>query len=98
MADIESISVLRQTESLDKVSQTKKPLYVTKNGKAYLVVLSPLLYEEIIKERDHYKQAFEREREISELISKVKSSRDNIEEGQCYSEEEFEKMMDKILS
>ncbi|MFQ6114896.1 MAG: hypothetical protein ACE5NG_12580 [bacterium] len=98
MADIESISVLRQTDRLDKVSQSQEPLYVTKNGKAYLVVLSPGLYEEIIKERDHYREAFEREKEIRELVSKVERSRKNIDEGQYYSEEEFDKMMDKILS
>lgn len=98
MPGIESISVLRQTVRLDKASQSKEPLYVTKNGRAYLVVLSPALYEEIIRERDHYKQALEREREISELASKVERSRQNIAEGQCYSEEEFDRMMDKILS
>ena len=43
MAAIESISVLRHAETLDKVHQSNKPLYVTKNGKASLVVLSPLL-------------------------------------------------------
>ena len=78
--------------------QSNKQLYVNKNGKAYLVVLSPLLYAEMIKERDHYKQAFEREREMNELVEKVEKSCQNIAEGQCYSEEEYEKIMDKILS
>lgn len=98
MADIQSISVLRQKEILNKVNQTKEPLYVTKNGKAYLVLLSPDLYEEIIQERDLYKQAFEKDREMDELVLKVKKSRMSIEEGQCYSEEEFDKIMDSILS
>lgn len=97
MADIQSISALRQTDTLDKVSQSKEPLHVTKNGKAYLVVLSPAFYEEIIKERDHYKQAFEKEKELSELMSKIERSRKSIEEGQCSSEEDFDRMMDKIF-
>ena len=98
MADIESISVLRKTDKLDEVSQNRKPLFVTKNGKAYLVVLSHELYEEILRERDHYQRAFEREREIKELISTVKKSRQNIQKGESFSEEEFDRMMDKILS
>ncbi|MFQ5637308.1 MAG: hypothetical protein ACE5IR_04870 [bacterium] len=98
MVHIDSISVLRQTDRLDKVSQSNMPLFVTKNGKAYLVILAPKVYEEITKERDHYKQAFEREREVKELALKVEKSRQEIEKGECYSEEEFEKMMDNILS
>jgi len=98
MADIQSISALGQMNTLDKVSQAKEPLYITKNGKAYLAVLASAYYEEIIKERDHYRHAFEREREISDLVSKVERSRHNIAEGQCYSEEKFDRMMAKILS
>ena len=71
MPGIESISVLRQSVRLDQASQSKEPLYVTKNGRAYLVVLSPELYEEIIRERDHYKQALERERMEGLFLLKI---------------------------
>jgi len=98
MPDIESISILRQADRLDKVSKSKTPLFVTKNGKAYLVVLSPESYEEIVKEREHYKRAFEKEREIRELVARVEKSRQNLTNGDFYSEEEFDRMMDKLLS
>ena len=58
MPNIQPISILRQKDKLDKISQCKEPLYLTKNGKAYLVIMSPESFEEIIKERDHFKQAF----------------------------------------
>lgn len=98
MPNIESISILRKTEKLDEISQSNQPLFVTKNGKAYLVVLSTAHYEEIVKERDHYKQAFEREREIAELVTKVEKSRQEIRKDEHYTEEHFEKMMNQILS
>ena len=72
MINIESISILRQTDRLDRVSQNEEPLFITKNGKAYLVILSPAHYEQIVKELEHYKQAFDRERELKELATKVK--------------------------
>ena len=96
MANIEPISILREKNKLDKVNQTNEPLYITKNGKAYLVLLSHNYFEEIITERNYYKQVFEREREMKELILKVKKSRKNIEQGQSYSEDEFDKMMDNF--
>ena len=98
MPDIESISILRQTDRLDKVSKSKSPLYVTKNGRAYLVVMSPESYDEIIKEREHYKEAFEKERQVRELVAKVERSRQKIADGEYYSEEAFDRMMEELLS
>ncbi len=97
MPDIQSISALRQKDTLDKISYSKEPLYVTKNGKAYLVLLSPAFYDDIIKERDHYKKAFEKEKELSELVLKIGKSRKSIKEGKSYSEEDFDRMMDNIF-
>ncbi len=97
MAKIEPISILRHSAFLDKISQSNEPVYVTKNGKAYLVILSPRQFEEIIQERDHFKQAFEKEREMQALIEKIKRSRENIDEGNVYTEEAFDRMMDDIL-
>ena len=74
MTNIESISVLRQTDRLDQVSQNNDPLFITKNGKSYLVILSPEHYEQIVEELEHYKQAFDKEREIKELAAKVEKS------------------------
>jgi PHD/YefM family antitoxin component YafN of YafNO toxin-antitoxin module len=98
MPNIESISILRQTDWLDKISRSKTPFFVTKNGKAYLVVMSHESYNKITEELDYYKQALEREREFKDLAAKVEKSRQSIADGKCYSEEEFDKMMDKILS
>lgn len=97
MPKIEPISILRERETLDRLSQDKEPLFVTKNGSSYLVILSPDSYDEIIKERDHYKKAFEREQEINKLIQKVKASCSQIEKGESYSEEEFDKILESIL-
>ncbi|MBC8182823.1 type II toxin-antitoxin system Phd/YefM family antitoxin [candidate division KSB1 bacterium] len=97
MPNIQPISILREKETLDKVNRTKEPLFITKNGTAYLVLLSPDSYDEMIHERDQYKKAFEREKEIRELAHKIDRSRKNIKDGKYYSEEEFDKIMENIL-
>ena len=97
MPKIESISILRQTDQLDKVSKSKAPLFVTKNGKAYLVVMSHQSYDDICKELDHYRRTFEREREIKSLATKVNKSRQQIAENKSYSERELDEMMEKLL-
>ena len=71
MTNIKPVSILRDKEVLDELSVSKEPLYVTKNGESYLIVMAPKTYEEIIKERDHYKNALEREKELIALISKI---------------------------
>ena len=43
-------------------------------------------------------RAFETEREIKKLQSKVTKSRQNIQKGEIYSEEEVHGMVDKLLS
>lgn len=98
MAKIKSFSSLRKADALHEISETKEPLYITRNGETYLVILSPELYEEITEERDHYKRAFEKEREMSALVSQIERSRQAIAKGQRYSEEEFDKRMNEILT
>jgi PHD/YefM family antitoxin component YafN of YafNO toxin-antitoxin module len=97
MPNIQPISILREKKVLDQVSQGKEPLFITKNGNAYLVILSPNFYDEITKELNHYKSALEREKELHDLALKVNKSRDSIKAGKSYSEEEFDRMMETIL-
>lgn len=42
------------------------------------------------------RRTYEREREIEKLISTVKKSCQSIQKGEIYSEDEFDKMMDKL--
>ena len=97
MSNIQPISILREKKVLDQISQSKEPLFITKNGSSYLVILSPDSYDEIIKEMNDYKLALERERELHDLALKVNKSRDSIMAGKSYSEEEFDRMMETIL-
>ena len=97
MPNIQPISILREKKVLDQINQSKEPLFVTKNGSAYLVILSPDFYDEIIKELNHYKLALQRERELHDLALKVNQSRDSIKAGKSYSEEEFDRKMEDIL-
>ena len=97
MPNIQPISILREKENLDKFSKTNEPLFITKNGTAYLVLLSPDSYDKITQERDHYKKAFEREKEVRELAHLIERSRKNIANGQYYSEEQFDKILENIL-
>lgn len=97
MPNIQPISILREKKVLDQISQSKEPLFVTKNGSAYLVILSPDFYDEIFKELNHYKLALQREREWHDLAVKVSQSRESITAGKSYSEEEFDRMMETIL-
>jgi PHD/YefM family antitoxin component YafN of YafNO toxin-antitoxin module len=97
MPNIQPISILREKKTLDQISESKEPLFITKNGSAYLVILSPDFYDEIIKEMNHYKLALERERELRDLALKVNKSRDSIKAGKSYSEEEFDRMMETIV-
>ena len=92
MPNIRPMNILREKKILDQISQSKEPFFVTKNGNAYLVILSPDFYSEIIKELNHYKLAFEREKELRDLELKVSKSKDSIKEGKCYSEEEFDRV------
>jgi PHD/YefM family antitoxin component YafN of YafNO toxin-antitoxin module len=96
MANIKPVSILRDKEILDEVSTSGEPLYVTKNGESYLIVMSPETYEEIVQERDHYKNALEREKELKSLMSKVDRSRKNIESSEIYSEADMDQMIDGI--
>lgn len=59
--------------------------------------MSPELYDETMKELDHYRQAFQREKEVGELVEKVEKSRRKIAEGEYYSEEDYDKLMDSLL-
>jgi len=61
------------------------------------VILSPDYFDEILQERDHYRLAFERERELHDLALKVNKSRDSIKAGKSYSEEEFDLMMEMAM-
>ena len=97
MPNIQPISILREKKALDQVSKSKEPLFITKNGSSYLVILSPDFYDKIIEEKNHYKLALERERELQDLVLKSNQSRDSIKEGRFYSEEEFDRMMETIL-
>ena len=96
MANIKPVSILRDKEVLDEVSTSGEPLYVTKNGESYLIVMSPGTYEEIVQERDHYKKSLEREKELKSLMSKVDRSRGNIESGESYSEADMDQLIDGI--
>jgi PHD/YefM family antitoxin component YafN of YafNO toxin-antitoxin module len=97
MPNIRPMNILREKKILDQISQSKEPFFVTKNGNAYLVILSPDYFDEILQERDHYRLAFERERELHELAMKVKKSRVAVEQGESYSEQEFDRMLETIL-
>jgi len=97
MPNIQPISILREKKVLDQISQSKEPLFITKNGSAYLVILSPDFYDKIIEEKNHCKLALERERELRDLALKVNQSRDSIKAGKSFSEEEFDRMMEKVL-
>lgn len=97
MPDIRPISILREKKVLDQVSKSKEPLFITKNGSAYLVILSPDFYDEIINKMNHYRMGLEKERELQDLLLKVNKSRDSIKEGKFYSEQEFDRTMETIL-
>ena len=97
MPKIQPLSSLREKEVLDQISESKEPLFITKNGSAYLVILSPNFYDEITKELNYYKSALEREKELHDLASKVNKSRSSIKAGKSYTEEEVDRMMETIL-
>lgn len=94
MPNIQPISILREKNVLDQISQSTEPLFITKNGSAYLVILSPESYDKIIKELNHYKQALQQERELHDLAFKVNQSRESIKAGKFYHEEEFDQMLE----
>lgn len=97
MKNIQPISVLRQTDILDQVSEATEPLFITKNGRSYLVILSPDYFEQLTKEREHLKNIIERERELQNLVKTVQTSREQIEKGRFYTEAGVDQMMEKII-
>ncbi|MBN2008312.1 hypothetical protein JW960_03080 [candidate division KSB1 bacterium] len=97
MPNIQPLRVLREKSTLKKLSETDEPVFITKNGNPFLVVMTPGKFDEIVQERDHYKQALEREKEIYNLSMKVDRSRKNISNSETMSEAEFENWIETVL-
>jgi len=96
MPNIKPISILREKKILDKISQEKEPVFITKNGSSYLVLQSQESYDKILAERDFYRDALAREKEIRGLVNIVNSSNKDIADGKYYSEKEFDQLLEKL--
>jgi PHD/YefM family antitoxin component YafN of YafNO toxin-antitoxin module len=93
MPRIQPVQTLRDKSTLKKLSEMDEPIYITKNGNPYFVIMNTEKFDEIVREHDHYKHALEREKEIHDISAKIERSRKNVAAYEVMSEVEFEKWL-----